>query len=141
MIRPTTNEAKLQNLDSVDLTELRSEFVEQVTQLRRKVLNKMKPKVLNGKKLTGEMLVGIAESYVTAINKGAVPNIESAWSYICKNECIKALSQSEEIFDQIMREQALPKFPIDEPVLKEYYTEAKQEALRHFQKKGVGQVA
>ena len=60
MIRPTTNEAKLQNLDSVDLTELRSEFVEQVTQLRRKVLNKMKPKVLNGKKLTGEMLVGIA---------------------------------------------------------------------------------
>ena len=45
----------------------------------------MKPKMLNGKILTGEMLYGVIQSYVNAINKGAVPNIESAWSYICKN--------------------------------------------------------
>lgn len=69
----------------MELSELRAEFVDQVTQLRRKVLNRMKPKMLNGKVLTGEMLFGVIQSYVNAINKGAVPNIESAWSYICKN--------------------------------------------------------
>ena len=69
----------------MELSELRAEFVDQVTQLRRKVLNRMKPKMLNGKILTGEMLFGVIQSYVNAINKGAVPNIESAWSYICKN--------------------------------------------------------
>jgi len=36
------------------------------------------------------MLFNLAESYVDAINKGAVPSIESSWSYICKNECLRA---------------------------------------------------
>ena len=47
----------------------------------------MKPKMLNGKLLNGEMLMSLCDNYVTAINNGAVPNIESAWSYICKDEC------------------------------------------------------
>ena len=141
MVRPTTKEEDLQNLELVDLTKLRSEFVDQVTQLRRKVINKMKPKILNGKKLSGEMLFGIADSYVNAINKGAVPNIESAWSYICKNECVKAIAESQEIFDRIMQEQVLNKLPMDEPVLTQFYTDAKTEALRHFLKKGVGSIA
>lgn len=46
--------------------------------------------MMHGKKLNGLMLYNLALSYVDAINKGAVPNIESAWSYICKNECLKA---------------------------------------------------
>ena len=39
MIRPLTNEEELQNLELMELDELRSEFVEQVMSLRRKVLN------------------------------------------------------------------------------------------------------
>jgi hypothetical protein len=46
---------------------------------------------LNGKKLSGAMLCNLATSYVVAINNGAVPNIETAWTYICKDECAKAL--------------------------------------------------
>jgi hypothetical protein len=37
----------------MDLDELRPEFIEQVMTLRRKVLNRVKPKMMNGKKLTG----------------------------------------------------------------------------------------
>jgi len=59
-------------------------------QLRRKVINRIKPKLMHGKKLNGEMLFNLVLSYVDSINKGAVPNIETAWSYICKNECLKA---------------------------------------------------
>ena len=52
-------------------------------QLRRKVINRVNFKTLNGKKLTGPMMYTLAESYVLAINNGAVPNIETAWTYIC----------------------------------------------------------
>ena len=48
-------------------------------QLRRKVINRVKPKMLNGKKLTGPMLATLSASYVNSINNGAVPNIETAW--------------------------------------------------------------
>jgi len=36
------------------------------------------------------MFIDLLESYVKAINEGAVPNIENAWNYICENECYKA---------------------------------------------------
>lgn len=29
------------------------------------------------------MFAGLIDSYVTAINEGAVPNIETAWTYLC----------------------------------------------------------
>ena len=87
MIRPLVNEDDLQNLANMDLDELRADFVEQVMTLRRKVINRIKPKSLNGKRLTGGMMLTLADSYVASINDGAVPNIESAWSYICKSEC------------------------------------------------------
>jgi hypothetical protein len=90
MIRPLTKEENLQILEQMQLEDLRPEFVDQVMQLRRKVINKIKPKMMYGKKLNGEMLFNLSLSYVDAINKGAVPNIETAWSYICKNECQKA---------------------------------------------------
>jgi len=60
MIRPLTNEENLQNLVNMELDELRADFVEQVMTLRRKVINRVKPKMLNGKKLTGPMLAHLA---------------------------------------------------------------------------------
>lgn len=100
MIRPLTKEENLQKLEDMELDELRPEFVEQVLQLRRKVINKIKPKKLHGKSLNGEMLFNLACSYVEAINKGAVPNIETAWSYLCKNQCQKAAFDAQECFDK-----------------------------------------
>jgi hypothetical protein len=51
----------------------------------------MKPKMLNGQVLNGLMLAGLASSYVSAINDGALPNIANAWSYICENQCYEAI--------------------------------------------------
>jgi len=58
--------------------------------LRKRILNRIKVKTVNNKSLNGEMFVGLLQNYVRSINEGACPNIETAWSYICKNECIKA---------------------------------------------------
>jgi len=53
MIRPLTKEENLQCLEKMALEELRPEFVEQVMQLRRKVINRIKAKLIHGKKLNG----------------------------------------------------------------------------------------
>lgn len=126
MIRPLTKEENLQNLEKMELDELRPEFIEQVMQLRRKVINRIKPKMMHGKKLNGLMLYNLALSYVEAINKGAVPNIESAWSYICKNECLKAQMDSYEKFERHFAENFELRSPLFEEELKEIYIDAKK---------------
>jgi hypothetical protein len=40
------------------------------------------------------MFWNLMASYVDSINKGSIPNIESSWAYICKNECLKAVDDS-----------------------------------------------
>ena len=54
---------------------MRSEFLAQVQALRSKIYKKVKPKTLNSKYITGEMLLELCYAYTTAINTGSVPNI------------------------------------------------------------------
>lgn len=75
MIRPLTNEDELQNLEHMEMEELRAEFVEQVMNLRRKVINKIKPKQINGQSMDGSSWGELVEQYVKAINDGAMPDI------------------------------------------------------------------
>ena len=107
-------------------------------QLRRKVLNRIKPKSLNGKPLSGAMLATLAESYTKSINGGAVPNIENAWSYICQNECGKALHESIETFEEILGAKGYSRVPLEEDELKDVYAEAKREAMAIYKKKAIG---
>lgn len=125
MIRPLTKEDQLQNLADIPLEELRPEFVEQVHNLRRKVLNRVKPKQLNSRPLNGEMLYNLALSYAESINAGAVPSIESSWSYICKNECQKAMLESLATFEGKFYNEFSEKCPMPEAELKEIYKQLK----------------
>lgn len=123
----------------MELEELRAEFVEQVMQLRRKVINRIRPKMLKGKPLNGVMLYDLMTQYVDSINNGAVPSIDSAWSYICKNECLKALQIGLEKFEEVMKENYEMKAPMYDDELKEFYKEAKKAAIDVFKKKAVGE--
>ena len=89
MVRPTENEEDLQNLQNLNDNKFRKEFLEQSKIFRNKVLKKTKPKRLNGKMLTGAMLVEFVQNVIDSINAGAIPVIEDSWRYIMKNECIK----------------------------------------------------
>ena len=62
------------------------------------MMGRVKVKTLNNKHLTGEMISNLVESYVQALNRGAAPNISSAWTYICKSECIKGLREGEDLY-------------------------------------------
>lgn len=102
LIRPLTNEKSLQKLHELDIEKLRPEFYQQINSLRDKILGRMKPKSIDGVKLDGIMLAELLISYVNAINQGAVPVIKTAWNYICKNECDKAISKAIELYDALM---------------------------------------
>lgn len=140
MIRPLTNEQRLQELINIPMDDLRPEFVEQVYTLRKKVLNRVKPKKLNGKMLNGTMFWNLLSSYVESINKGAIPSIESSWAYICKNECLKAMENSFDLFLKSLNEELKEGGPFYEGELKELYARSKKLALENFQKVAVGDV-
>jgi len=62
-------------LQEIPDENLRPEFVKQMNSLRTKIFMKVKPKTLNGKFITGEMILELANSYADAINGGTVPSI------------------------------------------------------------------
>lgn len=73
---------------------LRPEFVSQVGSIRTKILSSVKHKKINGNILNGTLLVSLCKGYMDAINKGHVPNVESAWFYVCRNEGLKAIKEA-----------------------------------------------
>ncbi len=75
----------------MDNSMLRPEFVSQVELIRNKVFKKVKPKKINDKFLNGQLLVSLCKGYMETINKGSLPNVESAWFYVCRNEGLKAI--------------------------------------------------
>ena len=139
LVRPLTNEENLQNLEKMDLKSVRPEFFEQIINLRRHVLNRIKPKILNGRILNGQMMSGILKSYICSINNGAVPNIESAWTYVCRNECIKAVSESIELYDNVIKDILHNKLPLPVEELKNYHIMGKERAFLLFKKKAIGE--
>ena len=101
MVRPTEDEQDLQNLQLLPDKKFRKEFLEQSKIFRNKVLKKTKPKKLNGKLLSGAMLVEFVQSILDSINSGGIPVIENSWKYIMKNECIK---NSKELINKFITE-------------------------------------
>jgi chromosome segregation ATPase len=137
LVRPLTDEHNLQNLSNMELNTLRPEFVDQITQLRKKVLHKVKPKMLNGKSLNGEMFCNLMHNYVEAINKGAVPVIENAWTFLCKNECGRAVQSATTNYDKMMNLKFVSKMPMDEDELKKLHHEVKAESLKLFKQQAI----
>lgn len=142
VVRPLTSEEDLQTLETKEFDSLREEFKQQIQQLRTKVMKRIKPKtILNGRKLNGQMFVGLVLNYVEAINKGAVPNIQSAWSYISKNECQKAQEMAYESFIEELHHSFEMNAPMFENDLNDLFKEAKSQALKIFSQNAVGDVA
>ena len=118
--------------------ELRPEFFEQVINLRKKILSRLRVKTMNGQPLNGEMYQDLIRNYIHSINDGAVPNIQSAWTYLCQNQCQKAVQTSMEVYDQMIRELMHNKLPTTLEELKQLHSQAKQMSLQSFLKKAIG---
>ena len=88
MVRPCTAENQLQNLDYLPNKSLRPEFVQQAAELRERIFAEAanRPNTVNGVELSGSMVGMLCREYVKAINKGDVPVIQDAWSYVCDQQ-------------------------------------------------------
>jgi hypothetical protein len=79
------------------------------------------------------MIVELAISYVTALNGGQVPTIESAWDSVQASELERALKDSLVLFDSGLRESFLNQLPMVETKQKEILRALKDRAMQHFQ--------
>ncbi|CAI2380294.1 unnamed protein product [Moneuplotes crassus] len=133
LIRPTEEEKKLQALNDTDDSELREDFLNQLSRLKEKVFRKVKPKKINGEYLNGPMIIELAKAYVDSFNRGGVPTIESAWDYMRTEENLKACNNSINI---IKKEVAnlQTKLPIDTEELKSFREIVRRSAEENFSK-------
>eukprot|EP01017_Pseudomicrothorax_dubius_P051387 TRINITY_DN9884_c0_g1_i3.p1 TRINITY_DN9884_c0_g1~~TRINITY_DN9884_c0_g1_i3.p1 ORF type:complete len:1087 (+),score=311.01 TRINITY_DN9884_c0_g1_i3:56-3316(+) len=136
MVRPLESEKELQRLDEVTNDGLRPEFIDQMAKVRAKVMRKLRPKVLNGKYVTGPMLVELAKAYISAMNSGRVPNIENAWTYVVSSESHKNLEESLRLMDERLVE--LQKSGIKAEDVKTIKEKLKAEVFDHFKKRALG---
>lgn len=61
------------------MEKLRPEFKSGLDALTKYILERARPKQLGSIVLTGPMLAGITQSFLDAINAGAVPTIATSW--------------------------------------------------------------
>jgi len=75
MNRPVDDDSKLESLDVCKKADLKPEFVKSCEDLLINLKNKIKVKQINGRPLTGNMLLSLAMEYVDQINRGEVLSV------------------------------------------------------------------
>lgn len=85
-------------IDNLPEEKLRPEFLSGMEELRAKILEGVEPKTVMGKTISGpgrslgttaiiaSGFLNLIESYVDAINTGAVPDIQSTWESVARQE-------------------------------------------------------
>ncbi|CAH2046241.1 unnamed protein product [Thlaspi arvense] len=134
LVRPLNNEKDLQRLDQISLEKLRPEFGAGLDALTKFVFEKTRPKQLGGTVMTGPILVGITQSYLDALNNGAVPTITSSWQSVEETECRRAYDSGVEAYMAAFNQSKAP----EEGALREEHEEAVRKALATFNANAVG---
>lgn len=68
----------------MQLDKLRPEFRKGLDELLKFVFERTRPKQVGATMMTGPVLIGITQSYLDALNHGAVPTISSSWQVSLK---------------------------------------------------------
>jgi len=139
MVRPVTNETQLQDLSNLDNKELRTEFLEQVILLRKKILNNCRSKKFKGSKLNGEQFLKVIENYISIINSGSIPSVDDIWNSLCKLESAKAIEVAAKEYEKIFKEKIKENNykPFDLKSLVDNHNEAKRKSLFVFKRNSI----
>nr|GEY48487.1 guanylate-binding protein 4-like [Tanacetum cinerariifolium] len=134
LVRPLSNENELQRLDQISVDTLRPEFKAGLDALTRFVFERTKPKQVGATVMTGPIFAGITQSFLDALNNGAVPTITSAWQSVEETECQRALEYASEVYKSSFDSTKPP----EEATIREAHEEAVQKALAAFNSMAVG---
>lgn len=142
LIRPVHDEQALQQVDLLDMNQLRGEFVSQLFDLKQHVFGQLGPKMLNNRPLNGAMFVGLCQAYVDAINGGGVPTISSAWEGVTLSESRAAMTSGLDVYRNGMDQKASAEhLPLDNKILAAVHSTNEIAAMAAFEKRAVGDAA
>ncbi|RLN27533.1 hypothetical protein C2845_PM05G29740 [Panicum miliaceum] len=99
LVRPVNNEKDLQRLDQLPLSNFRPEFRSGLDAFTKFVLDRTRPKQLGASTMTGPILAGLTQSFLDAINSGAVPTISSSWQSVEEAECRRAYDSAVDTYN------------------------------------------
>ncbi|KAJ4977225.1 hypothetical protein NE237_002331 [Protea cynaroides] len=134
LVRPLNKENDLQRLDQISLDKLRPEFRSGLDALTKFIFERTRPKQVGATIMTGPVLAGITQSFLDAINNGAVPTISSSWKSVEEAECRRAFDSATEVYMSAFDRSRPP----EEVALREAHEEAVQKALAAFNASAVG---
>lgn len=87
------------------------------------------------------MINGLLHSYVNAINEGAVPNIENAWTYICRNQCKAYLEKNYEYYEEGINDTLRQGWPVSSSLLNTMHKDLMETAMKNYKVNAVGDFA
>ncbi|KAK9085392.1 hypothetical protein Sjap_025803 [Stephania japonica] len=134
LVRPLNNENDLQRLDQISVNKLRPEFRSGLDALIKFVFERTRPKQVGSTVMTGPLLAGITQSFLDAINKGAVPTISSSWQSVEEAECRRAYDSAAEVYMSSFDRSKPP----EETALREAHDVAVQKSIAAFNASAVG---
>ncbi|CAN6237960.1 unnamed protein product [Urochloa humidicola] len=134
LVRPLNNENELQRLDQIPLEKLRPEFQAGLDELTRFIFERTRPKQVAGTIMTGPVLAGVTQSFLDALNNGAVPTISSSWQSVEEAECRRAYDSAAEIYMSSFGNSRLA----EEDALREAHEAALRKALDAYNTAAVG---
>ncbi|XP_075101392.1 uncharacterized protein LOC107826318 isoform X2 [Nicotiana tabacum] len=134
LVRPLSNENALQRLDQIPLENLRPEFKAGLDALTRFVFERTRPKQVGGTVMTGPLFARITQSFLDALNNGAVPTFTSSWQSVEEAECQRAYDLAA---DRYMASFDRSK-PPEEGALREAHENAAQKSMTEFNCTAVG---
>ncbi|MCO5594958.1 hypothetical protein L7F22_048995 [Adiantum nelumboides] len=134
LVRPLNNERDLQRLDQLPFDSLRPEFRAGIDAFTKFVFDRTKPKQLGSIIMTGPLLASLTQSFLDALNAGAVPTIATSWQNVEESECRRAYDAALELYSHAFTKSELK----DEEVLRTVHESAVENALNVYNSEAVG---
>ena len=99
---PVNDTKELVLLKRMNLNELEENFRSGFDILKKKIYESSEAKLVNGKKLTGPVLVSLLKYFIREINKENVPNIDKIFTNLVKDELDISYSKAKNDFRKRM---------------------------------------
>ncbi|XP_024393848.1 uncharacterized protein [Physcomitrium patens] len=134
LVRPLNDEKELQKLDQINMEKMRPEFRVGLDALTKYIFERTRPKQLGTLVMNGPMFAGLTQSFLDAINAGAVPTISTSWQNVEENECRRAHDMAVQKYSLVFNKDVTH----DEVALQEAQEEAVQAAFSVYNSEAVG---
>ena len=132
LVVPTTDEAKLRNLDNEPQSSLRKEFLDQVQRMILSIKDNIKPKKINNIELDGEALFGLLQIYVESINNEENPVILSALENVLLAKAKNISENAYDIFKEQINNKLKDRYPLNENQIYNIFFEQQNTLVDNF---------